>query len=251
MKRILEHDLGPAQAALWFLGQSGFVLRAAGKTVALDPYLTDAVAKVSPQLTREYPPPLEPEDLRVDFYIATHDHLDHLDPETLHRYRHKKTTTFIAPRFAADKLRDLGIPDGNIVKIDQGESQVLDGVEFTGIYTVPNEPDVIDTAGYRIRFPNARSIYHSSDTGLSPLLLACAPHAEVGLFCINGKWGNLSAEQAVELALRVKPRYAVPHHHDLMRLNSENPETFRYCLHYADPLIETVIPEVMQPFIWT
>jgi L-ascorbate 6-phosphate lactonase len=238
------------QAALWFLGQSGFVIKSAGVTVAIDPYLSDSAAENSPGLARCYPAPIEPSELKVDIYIATHDHLDHLDPETLAEYRHKETTIFVGPRFVCEKFVILGIRPQNIVRIDSGETKVVNNVQLSGVYAIPNDPDVIDTAGYKVVFTNGRSIYHTADTGFSPLLLQCAPSAETGLFCINGKWGNLNIEQAAELANKVHPRYAIPHHYDLMKINSENPETFKYQLNYINKKIEVKILKPMVPFVW-
>jgi L-ascorbate 6-phosphate lactonase len=216
LDRILKHKLKENQAALWFLGQSGFVIKSAGVTVAIDPYLSDSVAEVSPSLTRRFPPPIEPSSLRVDIYIATHNHLDHLDPQTVAGCKHKETTIFAGPRFVCKKFVELGIDPKNIIKIDSGESEKIKDIEISGIYAVANDPATIDTAGYKIVFANGRSIYHTSDTDFSPLLLQCAPSAEVGLFVINGKWGNLNIEQAAELANKVNPRFAIPHHYDLM-----------------------------------
>jgi L-ascorbate 6-phosphate lactonase len=250
LERILKQKLKKNQACLWFLGQSGFVIKSAGVTVVIDPYLSDSVAKVSPALTRSYPAPIEPSELKVDIYIATHDHLDHLDPQTVADYQHKITTMFVGPRFVCKKFADLGIRRQNIVRIDSGESKKVAGVDISGIYTVANEPGAIDTAGYKIAFTNGRSVYHTADTGFSPLLTQCAPSAEVGLFCINGKWGNLNIEQAAELAGKVNPRFAIPHHYDLMKLNSENPETFRYQMNFVNPRIEVKILKPMQPFVW-
>jgi L-ascorbate 6-phosphate lactonase len=251
LDRILKHELKINQAALWFLGQSGFVIKSAGVTVAIDPYLSDSVAKVSPSLTRNYPPPIKSSALNVDIYIATHDHLDHLDPETVTTYKHKETTTFVGPRFVCSKFATLGVPQQNIVKIDSGETKMVRGVEITGIYAIANDPAVIDTAGYKIVFANGRSVYHTSDTDFSQLLLQSAPSAGVGLFCINGKWGNLNIEQAAELANKVNPRFAIPHHYDLMKLNSENPETFKHQMNYINPRIEVKILKPAEVFVWT
>ncbi|MGO9199185.1 MAG: hypothetical protein ACLQM8_01440 [Limisphaerales bacterium] len=66
MRTIGQHPLGPDQAALWFLGQAGYVIRSAGVTVAIDPYLTNSAAANAPEFTRLFPPPILPEDLRVD-----------------------------------------------------------------------------------------------------------------------------------------------------------------------------------------
>lgn len=250
MNRIKGQKLKDHQACIWFTGQSGFIVKSCDITLAIDLYLSDSVAKVSPRLTRKYPPPVNPSELDVDIYIVTHDHLDHLDPETIEQYPKKDSTIFVAPRLACKKLESIGIKKENIIKIDSGETETIKNVEITGVYTIPNSPDAIDTAGYKVVFPNGRNFYHTSDTGLSEVLLECAPQTELVLPCINGKWGNMNIEQAATLAMKVKPKYAMPHHYDLMELNSENPETFKYQLNYYDPEIQVVIPKLMEPFIW-
>ena len=250
MDRITNYKLEPEQAGLWFIGQAGFVIKSCGKTIVIDPYLSDSVAKVSPRLSRAVAVPLEPGVLKADIFIVTHDHLDHLDPETFEAYKYKDSTIFVGPRFACRKLIELGIPEKSIVKIDVSETKKVDCVEITGIYTVPNEAAVTDTSGYKIEFENGRSVYHTSDTDLSPLVLECAPEVEVMLVCINGNWGNLDIGKAVELAGKVKPKFAIPHHYDVMELNSENPDVFEYQMSYANPEIKVRILKVMEPFVW-
>jgi L-ascorbate 6-phosphate lactonase len=39
MKSIRKRSLAPAEAALWWLGQAGYIVRAGDVTVALDPTL--------------------------------------------------------------------------------------------------------------------------------------------------------------------------------------------------------------------
>lgn len=251
MNTIADLSLGPDQAALWFLGQAGYVIRSAGVTVAMDPYLSDSAAVGAPEFTRRFPPPLRPEDLRVDLYLVTHDHLDHLDPETIGRYAHRQSTQFIAPRLAARKLHALGVPEGNIGRLDVGEDGTWSEVTIRGVFALPTSPDVLDTTGYLLRFANGRTVYHTSDTAFTPLLMQAAPRGVDVMFVpINGKWGNLNVEQAVELTEVVGPRYVLPNHYDLMALNAENPESFRwFCQHRGLPT-ECVTPDLMQPFVW-
>ncbi|KPK63514.1 MAG: hypothetical protein AMK73_05100 [Planctomycetes bacterium SM23_32] len=208
------------------------------------------MGKVAPGFARMLPVPIEPEDLDVDLLLVTHDHLDHLDPETIGRYGHKETTRFVAPRLACRKLESLGIPAGNTVRVDAGEAAEVCGIKVGGVYAVPTGPDVLDTCGYRLELPGGRSVYHTSDTGWSELLERAAPQAEVLLVCINGKYGNLNVHQAVRLAQAVQPRVAVPMHYDLMRLNAENPETFIHFLRHALPQCEGKILGIMEPLVW-
>src|SRR5262249_53548473 len=170
-----------------------------------------------------------PEELRVEIMLITHDHLDHLDPETIRRLPAKPETWFVAPRLAALRLPELGIPADRIVPLDAGVTRTLGGVEVRGIFALPTGADVLDTTGYLLRFPNGRSVYHTSDSAFHPLVLAAAPREpDVMLVPINGKWGNPGPEQAAEFAAAVRPRFVLPNHYDLMALNAENPETFRW-----------------------
>jgi L-ascorbate 6-phosphate lactonase len=250
MKTIFDLKLESNQAALYFLGQAGYICKCCDTLIAIDPYLTDSVEKKSPALKRTFPAPIKPSELEVDIFIVTHDHRDHLDPEVIEQYKFKHSTKFVAPRFASKKLIELGIKKQNVITIDVGESENVGKVNIEGVYTIPNEPKVIDTAGYLIKFPNGRSLYHSGDTDLSPLLLKSAPQAEVGLFCINGKWGNMNAEKAAELAAKVCTKFAIPNHYDLFALNSENPEIFKYSVKFTKPELKVEILELMKPFIW-
>ena len=251
MKSIREHSLAPAEAALWWLGQAGYVIRAGDTTVAIDPYLTDSAAANSPEFTRLFSPPIAPEELRADICVITHDHLDHLDPETIRRYPAKAETWFVAPRLTALHLPELGIPANRIVRLDAGETRTVDGVEVRGVFALPTGADVLDTTGYRLRFANGRSVYHTSDSEFHPLVLAAAPREpDVMLVPINGKWGNPGPEQAAEFAAAVRPRFVLPNHYDLMALNAENPETFCWFCHQRGLGKCCVIARRMEPFVW-
>lgn len=251
MTSIEQHPLRPQQAALWFLGQSGYVIRAGDVTVVIDPYLSDSAAAGMPEFTRLFPPPIAPENLLADLYLITHDHLDHLDPETIRRYPRRHMTQFVAPRFAARKLLELGVPPENVHRIDSGEDWTWRGVAITGVFALPTGADVLDTTGYLLKFANGRTVYHAADTAFTRLLMQAAPKGvEVMLVPINGKWGNLNAEQAAELAAVVGPRYVLPGHYDVMALNAENPETFRWFCQQRKISTQCIIPTVMRPFVW-
>lgn len=252
MKTILNQELLPSQAAIWWLGQAGYVIRCAGLTVVIDPYLSDAAAAGSPEFSRLFPPPINPEALRADMYIITHDHLDHLDPETLSKYQHKKDTWFVAPRLAAKRLAALGIPNERVLVLNAGETWSDERIEINGIFALPTGADVLDTTGYLLKFANGRSIYHTSDTQFHPLVVAAAPkNPEVMLVPINGKWGNPGPEQAAEFALALQPNYVMPNHYDMMALNAENPELFEWCCKNIGLGNRCIIAKKMDPFIWS
>lgn len=252
MKSIGELPLLADQAALWWLGQAGYIVRTADCTVAIDPYLSDSAAANAPDFHRLYPPPLQPEELFADIYIITHDHLDHLDPETIRRYPAKERTWFVAPHLAARRLPELGVPVDRIVRLDVGEEHSFGPVVARGVFALATAADVLDTTGYLLRFDNGRTVYHTSDSAFHPLVLAAAPRQpEIMLVPINGKWGNPGPEQAAAFAAEVNPRIVLPNHYDLMALNAENPESFHWFCQQRGLGQRCRVPVRLEPLVWS
>ena len=100
-------DVAAAGDALWWLGQSGFLLKRDGRFLLVDPYLSDSLtakyaATETPhvRMTRRV---VAPERLGfVDVVLATHGHTDHLDPETLPHVG----GTLVAPAGIAELARE-------------------------------------------------------------------------------------------------------------------------------------------------
>src|SRR5260370_39326293 len=77
VRDMLNTQLPPDTIALWWLGQAGFVLRSSRGTVYLDPFLSDRPTRLIPPLfAAESGPP-------AHLVLCTHEHWDHLDPQTL------------------------------------------------------------------------------------------------------------------------------------------------------------------------
>ena len=139
----------------------------------------------------------------------------------------------------------------NVCVVEAGDEWKHGALTVRGVFALPTGADVLDTTGYLLTFANGRSVYHTSDTAFHPLVLAAAPREpEVMLVPINGKWGNPNPEQAMELTAAVRPRFVLPNHYDLMALNAENPETFRWLCQHRDLPSRCHIARRMEPFCW-
>ena len=91
---------------LWWLGQSGFLLQWQGKHLLFDPYLSDSLTKKYAATDKPHVRMTErvvaPERLNfIDVVTSSHNHTDHLDPETL------------GPLLRANPKMDLVIPEAN------------------------------------------------------------------------------------------------------------------------------------------
>src|SRR5262249_47253160 len=128
MTRIRREVVERGSCALWWLGQNGFLLKSPGGVlVAIDAYLTDSVQEVHGvpsglDLRRRVPVFIAPEELDGDYFLCTHSHDDHADPETIRRLDRSRITGFGAPGLTCAKLARLGIEPARTEQIYPGGS---------------------------------------------------------------------------------------------------------------------------------
>ena len=232
---------------LWWLGQSGFLLRTGKRHVLIDPYLSDS-------LTNKYAATDKPhvrmserviDPLRLDFIdvvLCTHVHTDHLDPETL------------APLFQVNPALELVVPAAirpmaaaragihadRPIGLDAGTCYVFEQIQFHAVPAAHNELDRDAEGrhlylGYVIK-ASAFNIYHSGDTlpydAMEEWLRPFGIH--VALLPINGHQperrvaGNLNAIQSVQLAQSLEVDLTIPCHYDMFTFNTADVGDFEH-----------------------
>jgi L-ascorbate 6-phosphate lactonase len=80
-------------------------------------------------------------------------------------------------------------------------------------------------------------------------VLAAAPREPTS--CSFPSTANATSDQAAEFAATVRPRFVLPNHYDLMALNAENPETFRWFCGQRELAGRCVIARRMEPLVWS
>jgi len=205
---------------LTWLGQGGYALGIAGKTIYLDPYMSDMVEQKE-NLRRLVPPPIDPADARPDVYLATHDHVDHLDTDFI-RQMDCAGINFICPESCRTALLALGtgIDEGQITVIKRGDVFGLDGLTLRAVYA-DHTPDSV---GFVIEV-NGLTVYFTGDT-LYGDEVGANVNADIIICCVNGKWGNMNAKEAVQVALRSGARLAIPNHYGMFAENTVDPAVF-------------------------
>ncbi len=215
-----------APPTVTWLGQGGYLFESGGTRLAIDPYLSDSLAPRG--FTRLFPPPITAEALCPDFVFCTHDHGDHLDPETIKEIAGQHPTTqFCGPSSVQGHLGKLGIAADRILPIDTTSQIQLGGLSLTATPAWHSDPDAV---GAILRVEDL-VIYLTADTILHPDLipqvqtrLDRAP--DLLLTCINGRLGNMGAADAVTLAKALKPRLSIPMHYGMFVENTADPEEF-------------------------
>ncbi|MBI2914379.1 MAG: MBL fold metallo-hydrolase [Firmicutes bacterium] len=251
MKQIACEMVEEGALALWWLGQAGYALKASsGHVLFIDPYLSDSVAgHGGPH--RLYPPPLDPAGLSGDLLLTTHNHDDHLDPETVRAIQDPGRFTFVGPRNCCIHFARLGIPESSIVKVDAGEEVEVSGIRIKGTFTIPNDDNALDSEGFLITFPGGIVVYHSGDTAYHKFLTYLEKYEiDIVLPCINGKYGNMSASEAAELARAIGPKLVIPNHYDIFADNQADPEEFRKLVADVGPSTQCRVLRVMEKFVY-
>lgn len=239
--------LPPGQIALWSLGQAGVVIkgRSADGFVALDPYLSSAIESRRPgtEFRRAFSPPANPEDLAgVRVVLVTHEHDDHLDPETLGPIaRVSPDTVFCVPAPLVGSLAASGVRRERVYAAVAGVPAGWGGIRVTPVPAAHAEY-ILDECGnhrflgYFLEMNEVR-LYHAGDTVVTEELLALvrdfAPH--VVLLPINGGdyfrtgrgiVGNMLAREAADFAVAAGADLVIPIHWDMFPNNRDNPAHF-------------------------
>jgi L-ascorbate metabolism protein UlaG (beta-lactamase superfamily) len=229
---------GPRSLFIWWLGQSGYLIKSQAGLLAIDLYLSEHLTKKYASTNRPHVrmtrAPLQGHELSgVDLMLASHKHSDHLDPETATGLLAASPRAILAlPESILDHAAGLGLPGDRLVGLASGDIVKCAGFR---VRAIPSAHEGLDTdsagrhlyLGFVIECEGLR-LYHSGDSlayaGLSEQL-GNEPF-DVMFLPINGRDpargvpGNMTAAEAVDLATAIRPRFVVPHHYDMFTFNT-------------------------------
>lgn len=248
---INECVVEKGNVAFWWLGQLGYVLKMGESVIYIDAFL-------SPMTNRNIPPLLNPNEItNADFILGTHDHNDHIDRGVWHELSlSSPKAIFIVPKLLIEDLSNsLNIPKDRFIGLDDGLSFKNKKIKITAI---PSAHELLDQdiesgcypyLGYIIE-GNGLTIYHSGDTciyeGLYSKLKKWG-NIDIMFLPINGRdgvryknncIGNITYQEAVDLAGSIGPRLVVPGHYEMFSTNSENPLLFADYLNAKYPKVK-------------
>jgi len=256
-------SLAPSECAFWWMGQLSYILKLGDKVLYLDPFL-------SPGKARTTPPLLKPAEVTNAAVITgSHDHSDHIDrPVWPALAQASPQAKFVVPAQVLPKLvAALKIPADRFVGLDDGASAEVAGIKITGVASAHEFLDQDPTTG---KYPylgfviegNGCRIYHSGDSckyeGMEARLKKFGV-IDVAFLPINGRdaprlrsncIGNMTFQEAVDLAGAVGVRLAVPSHWDMFKNNSEDPQKFADYMGVKFPRVRALVPKHGERVTW-
>lgn len=230
----------PAGAmGFWWMGQGSAVIKIAGEVVWLDPFL-DPELDVRPGSRRLMEPPVAPEEVtNATVILLTHDHRDHIDPNSLPGVAEASPdAVVISPNPHLKRVTDLvGRSDRNIfVKAGEGvKVRNLDIVPVPAAHEHLDEDSALGHPylGYVLK-ADGLTMYCAGDTvpydGLVESLRDFG--VDVAMLPINGRdyfrthagtIGNMDYREAAELAHLCRIDTVIPVHWGMFARNTVPP----------------------------
>jgi L-ascorbate 6-phosphate lactonase len=232
----------PHSVALWWLAQAGFVLKSPkGTTIYLDAYLSDGVERAF-GFKRLSLAPIEATEVRADWFVSSHEHLDHLDLDSLPAIaKGNPHCRFAGTRSCFPGYEEAGIPPSRTMVLEAGADAMLLDVR---VRTARADHGVLSPDALSLAFDvDGTRIVFTGDTALRPDWIGplLDPRPDVLLPCINGAFGNLDAEGAAELARCANPRVVVPCHFWMFKEHGGDPEAFVQAVARKCPATEVIL----------
>ena len=230
-----------------YLGQNGFRVMLESVTMYFDLYLSDCVHELTGAGVRSYEAPISAESIvDADYYFISHEHLDHLDSQTVWKVAEASPqAVFVCPYPHRGILMDMGIPRERVIAARAHEKIVLKTkigeIEVIPIPEKHEEYTIVDgchgTLGYIVRKGDMQ-FYHAGDCIADQVLaedLKRYGRMNIMFVPINGHdWkrfcrdimGNMDYREALDLCDYVGTDLVVPMHYDLFGDNTDNPAYF-------------------------
>ena len=220
-----------------WLGHAGVLVRLAGRSLMIDPMLSEHF---------DVPLPLGPRRVaaapdiagldRLDAVAISHIDHDHFDLPTLAALAKRfPRARLILPRGTAERATGLGF--AAVEEVGQGGAASLGGLKVTAV--IAHHHGRRDMIGFD-RTPavgwvvegGGRRIYHSGDTAYGPGFRDLRRHGRIDLAMVPigayrpaGFFRDMHAspEEAVAIAVDLGARRAIPHHWGTFSLGPESP----------------------------
>lgn len=251
MNRTTVHH---GEMMFWWLGQHSVTVKLGETIVYVDPYLSESPLRLTQPLVTAR------EVTNAHLVIGTHDHGDHIDRDA---WGVLATTApearFVLPDLHRERVAaEIGIPSDRLIGVDDGQTVEVAGLRITGVAAAHEFLDQDPATG---RYPylgyvvegSGCTFYHAGDTCLYNGIHARLEgrRYDVVFLPINGRdavrlaggcIGNMTYQEAADLAGCLEPRLTVPTHFDMFEHNSEDPLLFVEYMRVKYPHLRTAVP---------
>lgn len=196
-----------------WLGQAGLLVETQDMKIMIDPYLSDSVGKLNGNHRRM---PIDESFLHMtlDVLICTHNHLDHVDPETVEvLLKTEKPLAVLAPWDGWQALRTYGGNHNYILFNCHTEVTLADGVRVRAVKAEHSDLSAIGV----ILEAEGKTLYIAGDTLYNTEIFADLPQGiDYAFLPVNGAGNNMNAADAKRFADSCGAKTVVPVHFGML-----------------------------------
>ena len=248
IREINEAQVEPGRLNIWWIGQEGYVFKSSTQIVYIDPYLSTYAERITKGKPNEHvrinPAPMKPEDVtHADIVFCTHDHADHIDPESIPIIAAQSPgACFVVPEFARETMRSFGIDDHRIHTMKGDDELRLNDIH---VYAVPAKHEQFDQdplkgypyLSYVIKIEGMTVLHAGDSIAYDGQVERLKKHKiDLAFVPINGRddfrhkldfEGNFTCEEAIQFALDINAGWTIPMHYDMFTINTADINEFR------------------------
>jgi len=143
---------------------------------------------------------------RADLILITHDHFDHCSPEDVAKIQDSKTV-IVTEKASSKKL------SGDVRVLQPGEFLNVADIEIQAVRAYNTDKDFHPRSSNGLGFIihiEGISLYHAGDTDFIPEMKDL--NADIAFLPVSGTY-VMTADQAVQAALAINPKLAIPMHY--------------------------------------
>ena len=242
VERMADFKVNKPEFVINWIGQAGFVIKTAeDAVVCIDPYYSNSVERYDGRPSRRmWYNKFRIANFRPDLVLCSHDHFDHTDPETLPLIHAFSDAVFAGPSSSVEHMRRMRIDEGRLQEIKMGETYRFKDITYTPVFS-DHTPD---SMGFVFEIEGIK-VYFTGDTSLDEVLYE-QTGVDVLIACVNGKYGNLTIEQAGALYKRLGANLLIPMHYGLITDNTV--DISRFVQHCEQEGIRYLVMDVEQNY---
>ncbi|MBW2283018.1 MAG: MBL fold metallo-hydrolase [Deltaproteobacteria bacterium] len=159
----------------------------------------------------------------ADLVLISHDHFDHCSPEDVARVQ-GPDTVIVTESASAAKL------SGDVRVVKPGDSLDFGGITLEAVPSYNTDKDfhprANDWLGFIVEAEGVR-VYHAGDSDFIPEMNDLK--VDIALLPVSGTY-VMTAEQAVEAALAIRPKLAIPMHYGAIVGSEQDAVRFKEAL---------------------
>tara|TARA_Y100000590_G_scaffold425398_1_gene533339 strand:- start:84 stop:911 length:828 start_codon:yes stop_codon:yes gene_type:complete len=251
LKQIECKDIQNNQMCIYFLGQSGYVLKFKELIIYIDPYLTDYIENPlglnDNKMFRSFRSPIDPESIsKCDAIICTHSHVDHMDPWTINKIN---SDYKLFSSIGAYEKSDINLPQSRITFLHPEKTYKIRGINIVSFpaahYDLIDEFGRPDCLSILIQWNGINLFFWGDGIRYDGQYELLSKYSFEYFFApINGRdkkrenegiIGNIKENELAEFCSKLSIKNIIPNHYDMFINNTGSIDLFKKEIYKRNP----------------